>query len=163
MKIREILQIEIWSKRTSRKILVGIGIVVSLLTLGLFAWYEVECHWLTKGERIAASVALQRIDLLQGSDSLSDEEFKVRNDQVNSAVDAAEIAARTTKDELIAADLIMCSMKIESARMKMLKQRWIQQGKLHQSENDRESDSRIELFTDKVTQLSCLKLHQELK
>src|ERR1700693_230571 len=117
MKIREILQIELWSKRTSRKILVGLGVVVAVLALGFFALYEVESHWLTKGERIAAGVALQRIDALQSTDSLSDEEFRIRNDAVTSAVDTAEMTAKTSKDELVAVDLVMCSMKAESARM----------------------------------------------
>ncbi|MGA3334578.1 MAG: hypothetical protein ABSC62_10500 [Terracidiphilus sp.] len=163
MKVRELLQHEIWSKETSRKILVGFAVFVAALFIVFGTWYEFETHWLTIRERVAAKVALQRIDALQNADSLSDEEFKIRRNEVNSAVDAAGLAARTSKDEMVAAELIMCFMGTESARMDMMKQRWIQEGKLHQSANDRESDYQIELFTDTVARQSCLKLHKELK
>ena len=163
MNVRQLLRYEIWAKETTQKILLGFGIVVCLLLFCSMVWYEVESHWLTKGERIAARVALQRIDALQATDSLSDEEFKIRNDEVNSAIDAAGLAARTSKDEMVAAELIMCFMGTESARMNMMRQRWIQEGKLHQSANDRVSDYQIELFTDTVAHQSCLKLHRELK
>jgi hypothetical protein len=61
MKVRELLQIELWSKITSRKICIGIGIVI----VGLFSWCEVEKYWLTPGERDAGWTALAQIEELE--------------------------------------------------------------------------------------------------
>jgi hypothetical protein len=63
MKIRELLQTELWSKRTSRRILVGIGILV----VGFFFWCAIEQYVLTPGERSAARAALVKVDELQDS------------------------------------------------------------------------------------------------
>jgi hypothetical protein len=54
MKIRELLQTEIWSKRTSRKILVVTGIVLGILALGIGSLYEVNERWLTPREKSLA-------------------------------------------------------------------------------------------------------------
>jgi hypothetical protein len=162
MNIRELLQIELWSKRTSRKILFVFGVVFAASAFGFFTWFEVEVHWLTNGERAAAKVAFQRIDALQHADPMSNEEFKIRSDEVDTAVSAAENAARTKKDESISVELMMCSMGAESVRMKKLKQGWIQQGKMSETAKDRELDDQIQLFTDSLVKQSCSQLHKEL-
>ena len=66
MKVRELFQIELWSKITSRKICIGIGIVI----VGLFSWCEVEKYWLTPGERDAGWTALAQIEELENSKSI---------------------------------------------------------------------------------------------
>lgn len=162
MNVRKLLQTELWSKETSRKILVGVAIFTGALVVTYGIWYEVETHWSTDRERAAAKVALQRIDALQHADSLSNAEFKIRTDEVETALNAAEIAARTKKDELISIELMMCSMGAESARLKTLKQSWIQQGKIHESTKDREFDDQMQRLTDTVVNQSCSQLHKEL-
>ncbi|MGO8757829.1 MAG: hypothetical protein ACLQG3_06865 [Terracidiphilus sp.] len=163
MKIRELLRYEIWSKRTTRKILAVFGIVVAVLALGFLGWYEAELRWLTKGERAAAKVALQQIDALQNADSLSDEEFEIRRKQTDLAVDATEKAARTIKDERTYLKLTMCFMGAESARIKVVKQRLIQQGKLHETADEWEWFEQGDLRRDTVAHQYCLELHKELE
>lgn len=162
MNLRQALQTELWSKRTTRKILVGLAAFIGVVLIVFGIRYEVEVHWLTDGERLAARIALQRIDAFPNVDSISDEEFNTLNDEVDSAVEAAGVAARTSKDQMIAARLIICSMGIGSHRFAMIKQRMIQQGELHQAPNDRELDDPGKRFADTVVQQSCLQLHKEL-
>jgi hypothetical protein len=69
MNLREILQIEIWSRRTTRRIFSILGYVAVALLIGLVIWFEVERHWLTKGERKTASTALRQIDGLSDANS----------------------------------------------------------------------------------------------
>jgi hypothetical protein len=101
MKIRELLQTEIWSNRTSRKILVWLGIVCCSIVVCLYSWREVELHWLTSGERVAAKDALREIDALQDASSLSDQEFKERSKQAEAKVKLAGATAITYRDNFI--------------------------------------------------------------
>jgi apolipoprotein N-acyltransferase len=105
MKVRELLQIEIWSKRTSRKILVWFGVVFGVLVVGFVSLYEIERHWLTPGERSAAKVALAQIDGLQDFASLSDEDFNAREKQAEAKVEDAKQAAVTERDDWVAFEL----------------------------------------------------------
>lgn len=75
MKLRELSQTELWSKRTARKVFVGIGIAFWILLLTAGVLYEVEMHWLTPGERSAAKAALVEIDALQNAETMNGEEF----------------------------------------------------------------------------------------
>jgi hypothetical protein len=101
MKVRELLQIELWSKRTSRKICIGIGIVF----IGFGFWIWTDQHWLTPGERSAAKEALAQIDGLQDFAPLSDQDFDVREKQAEAKVEAAKHAAVTQRDKGLAFDL----------------------------------------------------------
>jgi uncharacterized protein HemX len=105
VNLREALQIEIWSKRTSRKILIIGGMVIALLLLAYGFGYEIEIHWLTQGEHDTARAALQQIDALQDARSLSDEEFEILAKQAEAKVKAAEDSARTSRDEVVAMQL----------------------------------------------------------
>jgi hypothetical protein len=101
MKIRELLQVEIWSKRTTRKILVGFAVVVGFLV----AWQVLERYWLTPGERRAGKEAVVQIDAMQNLGLISDEDFDAKDKQAAGKVEAAEHAAWTDRDKGIA-DLI---------------------------------------------------------
>ena len=78
MKVRELLHIDLWSKRTSRKVFVGIGIVFVIVYAGNAALSVVERHWLTPGERSAARAALLQIDELQNLVQSSDQDFSTK-------------------------------------------------------------------------------------
>jgi multidrug resistance efflux pump len=95
------LQTEIWSKRTSRKILIGFGVAVSFLGV----WCAVERYWLTPREHKSAKVALAQIDEIQDFASLSDQDFEAREKQAEQKVEVAKHAALTQRDELIALSL----------------------------------------------------------
>lgn len=101
MTIREILQIEIWSKRTSRKILIGLGIVVA----GFVVWFAVDGHWITPPERNAARAALAQIEVLQNSKEMSNAEYDEGTRRAKESLDKAEHAAWTSRDKSIAAAL----------------------------------------------------------
>ena len=101
MKTRELLQIELWSKRTTRKILVGLGIVY----LGVVAWFAVDRYWLTPGERSAGRAALVQIDELQNFGSDGIEDFAVRARQAKEKLEAAQQAAWTMRDKAVATGL----------------------------------------------------------
>jgi hypothetical protein len=103
MKVRELLQTELWSKRTSRKIFFGIGIIVE----GLIAWIVAEMYWLTPGERKAARIAMEQIDSLQSFESISKSDFAVKDGQAKQEVDVALRAAWTERDKEFAIALSM--------------------------------------------------------
>jgi hypothetical protein len=102
MKIRELLQTEIWSKRTSRKILVGFGVVI----VGVFIWKGLDGYWITPPERNAARVALAEIDRLQNSSGMGDAEYDAGTREAKEKVSAVERAAWTSRDKLVAVSLL---------------------------------------------------------
>lgn len=102
MTLREVLQIEVWSRKTSRKIFVVSGILIVVLILGLLSLYEVETRWLTARERSTARNALKQVDALQSFGSLSDQEFKAKSKRAEIALSAAERAAFTARDKQVA-------------------------------------------------------------
>src|ERR1700677_3065431 len=104
MNFRELLQIQIWSKRTTRKILVWFGIVFVIGFLALNGWHFVELHWLTGGERNAAKAALAQIEALQDAGTLSDDEFALKAKQAEAKVKAAQDAAVTYRDTFMEMD-----------------------------------------------------------
>jgi hypothetical protein len=162
MKIRELLRYEIWSKRTTRKILAAFSVVFVVLVLGFFAFHEIDLYWLTKGERAAAKAALQRVDALQNADSLSDEEFEARRKETESAIDAAERVAKTKKDQFTYFELCLCSMDPELRRMKAIEQRLVEQGKLHGSQDQWEWYQQDKIRTILEAHADCLDLHKKL-
>jgi hypothetical protein len=102
MTIREILQIEIWSKRTSRKILIGLGIVVVLLVVGFVVLNALHERWITPSERKAGRAALAQIEVLQNFNQMSDSEYDAGALQAKQEIDTAELAAWTAQDRRIA-------------------------------------------------------------
>ena len=102
MTIREILQIEIWSKRTSRKILIGLGIVVVLLVVGFVVLNALDERWITPPERKAGRAALAQIEVLQNFNQMSDSEYDAGALQAKQEIDTAEQAAWTSQDKRIA-------------------------------------------------------------
>jgi hypothetical protein len=162
MTLRELLRYEVWSKQTTRRILVGSAILAALLFVGYKIWDEVESHWLTRSERTVAKAALQRIDALQNSGPLSDEEFDNRTKDARLAIDAAERAARTRKDELVYMELAICAMGPVSARMKAIEQRLIEQGKLRETPKEFEWSEQGGIRTDDLAHRNCLYLHKQL-
>ena len=106
MKIRELLQTEVWSNRTSQKIFVGLGIFLGIVVAGYVLWSVVDRNWITPGERSTAKVALGKLDALQDVGFLNDKEFVVWAKLIARRVDDAHQAARTTRDRKIVAALM---------------------------------------------------------
>jgi hypothetical protein len=106
MIIRDLLQIEIWSKRTSRKILIGLGIVVILLVVGVVVLNALDERWITPPERKAGRAALAQIEVLQNFDQMSDSEYDAGALQAKQKINTAEQAAWTAQDKRIALMLL---------------------------------------------------------
>src|ERR1700728_1968783 len=102
MKLRELLQFEIWSKKTSRKILVWSGTILGFVIAFLAIWILIEKYWLTPGERRAGKVALVQIDGLQDFKSMSDQDFNSNFHRAEDEVNAARMSAWTWKDKGVA-------------------------------------------------------------
>src|ERR1017187_8638664 len=108
MEIRGLLQKELWSKKTSRKILSVAGRVlrvVEVLLVVFVVWYLVNALWLTPPERKAGREALAQLDALQHFDGMSEDEYGREHKQAETMVNAAEEATRTGRDRSIAASL----------------------------------------------------------
>ena len=106
MTIRELLQIEIWSKRTSRKILIGLGITVVALVVGFLVLSTLDERWITPPERKAGRAALAQIEVLENFNQMSDAEYDAEALQAKQKVDTAEQAAWTSQDRRIAIMLL---------------------------------------------------------
>lgn len=98
MKLRELLQTELWSKRNTRKILVALGIAFAVMFLTAGLLYEVEMHWLTPGERSAAKAALVEIDALQNAETMNGAEFHLAEKKAQQKLQTAKDARRTYRD-----------------------------------------------------------------
>jgi hypothetical protein len=95
MKVRELLQIELWSKSTSWKICLGL---VGFVVLGLPGVYAVERFWISPAERSESQRALAKAELLEKSDSLGDKEFGEKAQQAEQEIEVATGKARTYRD-----------------------------------------------------------------
>ena len=121
MKVRELLQTELWSKETSRKILkriwrilkpvsIGLGLVLALL----FGFYEVEVHWLTSGEKQAGRTALAQVEKLEALRYCKCEQFAVANGEAKKAVQGSRGKAWTLRDRSLAEWLEFYRWQIET-------------------------------------------------
>jgi hypothetical protein len=125
MNVRELLKTEIWSRGITRRIFVGLGIVVA----GLLACTAIELYWLTPGERKAAREAMAQIDTLQNFESISNSDFVLRDEHAKQDVNVAERAAWTVRDKNIATVVSMYLGMTEidnesSQRQSMLEQKY---------------------------------------
>lgn len=97
MTLRELLRIEIWSKRTSRRLMIGFAVVVVLLAV----LDVTETRWITPAEGRTARAALAQIDRLQNLGVMNDSEYRAASAQAKAAVSFAEQAAKTQRDDQI--------------------------------------------------------------
>ena len=161
MNVLELLQIELWSKRTSRKILIVSGIVAALVLVAYGAGYGIEIHWLTRGEREAARAALQQIDALHDARSLSDEEFEALERQAEAKVKTAEDAATTLRDDDVAMDLSAYLISVTYEPAMRQDRHIIDQSGLPDNRNRKLEERTSALMTDQRIHLRSV-LHQIL-
>ena len=105
MTLREILQIELWSKRTTRRILVWLAVVFGSLILVLGVRYWIEYYWLTSGERRAGREALAQVEEVREVNLGDEQRFNASDRNAKEQVQAAEKAARTARDWAVAFSL----------------------------------------------------------
>ena len=122
MNVRELLQIEIWSKETSRKILRRtwrilrpVAVVSGVLVLLLAVVFAVEWDWLTSGERKAGRTALAEIEELEKLEWDAGDGFDVMDSQAKVSVAVAEQKAWTLRDQNTSAmlELYLGELQIE--------------------------------------------------
>jgi hypothetical protein len=162
MKVRELLQFEIWSKETSRKILLGFGIVVVSLIGVFFIGYEIEIHWLTAGERIAAKAALVQVEELENSRPMTREEFEARSKKVEASVELADHAVRTVKDQLVEMRLGLYLMSVEVERDDALSRQLMQQRHLTYGRPETPDEVRMESMMRELKEQHRAALHKIL-
>ena len=162
MKVRELLQTEIWSKRTTRNILFLFGVVVGVIVVGSVVMYEIERHWLTTGERNAAIAAIAQIDGLQDFSSLSDEEFDAREKQAEAKVEAAKHAAVTKRDEWLSFNLDVCLNETKSDRDEVRIALLFWEKHLPVGSSKTEFGKKLDLSGTELRTLSRMELHKEL-
>jgi hypothetical protein len=163
MKVRELLRYELWSKGTTRKILASFGIVVGLLILGFFVWYEIEIRWLTTGERNAARAALLQVDALESGNPATFEELQIQSERTEDRVKAAETAARTIRDKMVHLQLYWYFSGVDIEQRERFQDRFDQEKHLtHLHQNDEEQRKQIDSLMRELTEKHRLALHKEL-
>jgi hypothetical protein len=156
MNVRELLQAEIWSKRTTRKILAGIGIVFA----GYFAWAATDGYWISPGEHRAGREALVQIEMLKKTDPEKDKDFELAAQQAEQKVETAKKAAWTTRDGFLTLDLSMYLLMTEVDRKAPVIREKLLQGKASDS-RQRILEKFVSTNTGSEAQLSA-RLHKEL-
>jgi hypothetical protein len=137
------------------------GIVLAVSALGLFAWYEVEVHWLTPGERSAAKAALVEIDALQNAETMNGEEFDLAEKKAQQRFQAVRDAQRTYRDMEVGAALstyfILTTYRWDEARYEL-------EFPISSSEIDANRRSEIEHRQSNIEERKRLRsaLHKEL-
>ena len=152
MDARQILQCELWSKRTTRRSLVGLGVTVGLIVFGFWIANEVELHWLTSGERSAARAALAQIDSLDDAQSLSIGEYGFRKARAEASVGVAKATVRTGRDVFLCTDLDSYLAGVE------LKREW----KRGSSSKGEQTDNRLKSDLNETIRTQRLALHRVL-
>jgi hypothetical protein len=126
MTLRELLQREIWSKRTTRRIWI-VSACMAVLGLVVFGWHQLDTHWLTPPERAAGRAALQEIEVLEGA---SDQQFDSQEQKASRVIEAAEKAAWTRRDRQISGVLAgYLSILKDDRRVSNLQARMAQSGR----------------------------------
>jgi hypothetical protein len=94
MNVHELLQKEIWNKRTSRII----ALVVLLLCCTGLLWTD----WATPREKRLARVAITKVDSITDPGGISQEDFDTRYAEAKNAAEDAKVAANTIRDRVVA-------------------------------------------------------------
>ena len=162
MKIPELLQIELWSKKTSRKILVVLGSVFGVAVVAFGTLYLVEEQWLTPPERRTGREALVLIDGLQNLGSSGDKDFNVRDKQAQEKVGIAKQAAVTARDEKVANVLDAYLVNVETERSAIQERELMQQRHVQISTSERDFEERLDSSGKQITQFIRAVAHKAL-
>jgi len=117
MGIRELLQTELWNKRTTRRILFGTLVVIALSTFGLKVWQAYQYYW-----RTAARIALQNINDVRKINAASYEEFNAIIGPEKKTIAAANAAAVTERDQITVMQLEGCDLEVTNDRLNAMLQ-----------------------------------------
>ena len=135
----------------------GIWSLLGDVIVGSVLWSIVERNWITPGERSAAREALTQLGDLQDSGYLSTGDFVARAQQAKRTVDEARGAARTKKDQMIAAEL-MKYQSVTVANYDFVRRQVLAQ----QQNSNRKPDEGIESFGFAAIGFDSRELHKAL-
>jgi predicted negative regulator of RcsB-dependent stress response len=156
MKIRELLQTELWSKRTTQGILIGFALAV----MGFWAWNYVDDHWLTRGEQKTAKSALVLIDSLQLQSTEDDQkDFEAGKQKAEQAVKVAEQAAWTTRDKQVFSALSNYLNEVGLDRNSFRQDKELQRQGIVLPKSATETDAMVKADMFKVDLLLSTQLH----
>jgi hypothetical protein len=162
MNVHKLLQTELWSKKTTRKMLVWSSVVFGALAVGFIAVREIELHWLTPGERKAARVALESVDGLQDFVRFDDPVFEDRDKDAKAKVELATQAALTTHDASVAFTLEAYLSETEMDRDEIQMAVILWQRHLPVSSPSTEFGKRLQLTGTEMRGLTRVELHKAL-
>jgi hypothetical protein len=166
MEVREILQTEIWSAETSRKMFKlsrRVLIVLGVSILCFLIWYVVSHNWLTRSEKRAGQVALSQIDALQNLSALSDVEYDARYKQAGENVEAAEKAAWTARDKSVASVLSTYLMFTDVRRSQQKFLVTLSNSKDERFQNHAATEAKSSLDSIAISGFQSEVLHQALR
>jgi hypothetical protein len=136
VNVRGLLRYEIWSNRTTRRVL---GPVWKFLKLAAIAWVVTavlaglvvafEFYWLTGGERRAGTAALVSIEQLEGLIDCDCAQFLTDYGVAKAKVDLAKQEAWTFRDHLVVTNLEFYlfeagSFRADDQRRAQMQMRW---------------------------------------
>jgi hypothetical protein len=151
MNVRELLRHEIWSTRTTWKILI-VSAVVLISGYGILRGYEL--YWITSGVRESGRTAFEQIEELQELSTSCDEAgFKTNAESADSEIRIAEERVHTYRDIEIMSRLTDYLMSVRISHL------WI----CRQSSTKRfeEKNSQLRDLYNREAQLRQ-RLHKEL-
>jgi predicted negative regulator of RcsB-dependent stress response len=156
----EILQTEIWSRKTSKRVFWGLIFVAVIAIFSWKAWRAYQYYRVTDGERTAARAALQEIDKVRTLKIASYEEFGPKFSNEQKAIAVANAAAVTERDQIIAMQLEDCDIDVRMNRLNSMLQ-----DVRATTPQQRESMARLQMKKTKLSALTsgkCEALHKVL-
>ncbi len=162
MKVRELLQTVLWSKKALRRILIGFGILIGVLVVGFAVLYEAGLHWLTPGERRTGRALLAQIDAIQNLETISRDDFEARERGLSEKWKAADDATWTRPDLEVYVILDAYLKETEQERADVWELNYLKAGGRSISESDRGlSWEKVEAEKEQLRYYRVL-LHKEL-
>jgi hypothetical protein len=168
MSVRELLQKELWSKETSRRIIVVLLTLTAVVVLLSYGSGLISRDWLTPEEQKAARESLAIIDSLHSQDLINENDpdvmrgkYVVYHEMVEARVKQAESVARTRRDRLVTSDLVFCELAHEINLFDALKQRMPQRESSTVGVAKQKTQERMNAIKNE-TRSACADLQSEL-
>lgn len=163
MTVREFLQIELWSKNTTRKIVKVVGVCFGSLVVVGAVFLALELGWINPHERSTAKIALADIEGLRQISAESEDEYKTRKVKAEVAAESALEAAWTWRDErictAISAYLTLVEMQHEEPQRRAMLHDFYQKHPQFKESDTQEADA----LSKQVIHMVGTNLHRVLE
>ncbi len=161
MNLRKLLQTELWSKRTTRKILVIFGIVFAIAAVLYGGLYGFERFWLSSGERETGRALLAEIDALQ-SVAPDSQEFEAGVQKAKKQLELVKDAGITLRCDHVAflLEVYLSDTEMKRSDLEMKKVR--QDRHIQVSEADLQRQAKIDSLIAEMNRHVVSVLHKVL-